>query len=205
MLNSTLINIENLTIQYDKKTLLKNLSLNINEGDIILLNGTNGSGKTTLLNYIAGIEFSKNIKMRKKINIAFIQQDVYLQKTVKTILTKYFFAYKSIKKEKIINAFNLSSLMENSFSSLSTGEKKRVIIAIAFMKKPNLIIMDEFEEGLDSEIKKEILLLLKNIKKKNNKIAFLFISHKDLEIKNLSKKYFIWTINKNKEVEVSNE
>ena len=175
---STLVKTNGLTIGFKNRTLINDASFEINEGDLILLKGDNGSGKSTLLKYITRQSTSRKISYSKGLKIAFIPQALYFANNVEKIIDDYIYAFNTnVSKQDIVSAFSLQTLLSKDYSKLSTGEKQRVILGISFLDKPDLIILDEFSDGLDVGVKAEVIQLLLNIKKRNSNIAFLIISH----------------------------
>ena len=175
---STLVKTNGLKIGFKNRNIISDAAFEINKGDFILLKGGNGTGKSTLLKYITRQSFSRKISYSKGLKIAFIPQALYFANNVEKIIDDYIFSFKTkVRKDEIISAFNLKDILRKDYSDLSTGEKQRVILGISFLDKPDLIVLDEFSDGLDVSVKAEIIKLLLNIKKKNPNMAFLFISH----------------------------
>lgn len=191
-----LIEIKNLNLEIDKKSLLKNISLSIESGEILALAGESGSGKTLTTKFILDIlpersiikydEFIKNCKIGAVFQNAFTS----LNPTVKIghQLKKIYEGHnsKSVKwQEEVIELLNSLGIKEPEKilkkypHETSGGERQRIVIAGALIGRPQLLIADEVTTALDLKTKKEVIELFKSIHKAT-RVSILFISH-DLE------------------------
>jgi ATP-binding cassette subfamily F protein uup len=141
------------------KTLFKNISFGINEGDKIALIGINGSGKSTLLKIICGLEESDTgyVKSNNELHMKFIEQspsydpDLTIDEVLDEISIPPSGIEKSEQKRKIISILqelqilNLSEKIKN----LSGGNQKKIAISWAFSYDTNLLVLDEPTNHLD--------------------------------------------------------
>ncbi len=189
-----LLNIKNVSFNYDNIPILKNINITLNSGEFAFLIGKSGSGKTTLLKLIyldlfpeeGEIEFlnfksssitAKEIPLlRRKIGIIF--QDFKLIED-RTIYENLEFVLrvtetpKTIIRKKIINALTdvgLSHKQKNYPNELSGGEKQRIAIARAIINEPHLILADEPTGNLDTETGEDIFEILKKINSRGTAI-----------------------------------
>ncbi|MFA9375883.1 MAG: ATP-binding cassette domain-containing protein [Lachnotalea sp.] len=179
------INVNNISFTYKSdEMLIQNFSANFKKGKIYAITGNNGSGKSTLLNIIVGIineNVSGNINLDKnslyEINlyklrddkISFVFQNYrYPNCTVKELISDYF---KDIDLLSDINNLNLSNLMFNDLfnlfdfmnhqvNSLSDGQRQKVSILLAALKKPEILILDEPTSNLDKQSVRDLMLYL---------------------------------------------
>lgn len=155
---------------------LKNISLQIQDGDYVVILGASGSGKSTLLNVISGLErpesgeirydnedittFSDNLltEFRKK-NIAFIFQQYYLLPHMDVAQNVKMGADLVANKEyrTIIEAVGLGNKLHKYPSELSGGEQQRVSVARALAKKPKVLFLDEPTGALDEQTGRQVL------------------------------------------------
>ena len=186
-----MINIENLSYMYNKKDMiLKDINLQIKDGEIIGIIGKNGSGKSTLLKLIAGIikpslgnVFIDNInilkrkELRKEVGIVFQNPDSQI------LFPKVFddieFALNNLKienkNERIKNALkevNLGDKEQKDTYNLSLGQKQRVNIASVLAINPKYILLDEPTTMIDSMEKENIYQIMKQLKKDGKTIIF---------------------------------
>ncbi|AXI01097.1 ABC transporter ATP-binding protein [Sporosarcina sp. PTS2304] len=184
-----LIEISNLSKGYKNKQVIKNMNLNINEGEVIAIVGPNGSGKTTLLNLIAG-----NIKMDEgNIDISIeghrLEDNLELRRYIgflqdSTVLTNDLTGYDHMKflgdihnknKEdikRVISVFRLDKFIKKKVKNYSLGMKQRLLIALATVHNPKVLILDEPFNGIDYESSYGLKELFNNYKKDGNTIIF---------------------------------
>jgi len=195
-----LIKLENISYSYTSNSVaLSDINLTINKGDDISIVGHNGSGKSTLAKIITAllkpktgkIYFNneeitnKNINLiRDKIGIVFQNPDN--QFVGITVADDIAFGLENRKiphnkMQGIIDEYSkkvgVYNLLNKEPSTLSGGQKQRVAIAGILAMLPEVIIFDEALAMLDPRGKKEILDLIKNIKKDNPNITIIRITH----------------------------
>ena len=166
--------------EYDGREVLKDISLKIRKGEMIILYGRNASGKTTLIKIISNIEyFSKgNLTNFKALKIGISLEDNYFEDEL-TVKENLFF-YAKIKgislnnnQQEIMDRFELTDFCDKEFYKISGGNRKKLSLACAFLGKNDLIILDEPTMGIDSIVKKEIEHIIVREKQKNKKISIL--------------------------------
>jgi ABC-type lipoprotein export system ATPase subunit len=181
-------------------TVLKNINLKINRGELVALTGPSGSGKSTLLHIIALLDqptsgevffkkksFSKSNDREKDlvrsrgISIIYQQNNLLsdftaLENVVIPLINNKIPWEESIKRAtKILSLVNLSKRINHFPSELSGGEQQRVAVARALITEPDLILADEPTGSLDRKNANEIFILLSKLKSK--KRAILYATH----------------------------
>jgi len=154
------ITIQELTIGYRGPSLLSEVSCRIEPGEKIGLLGRNGSGKTTLMRLISGQEQAQSgtIEMSEGTRVAVLPQDVPLDivGTVEEIVARGLPSemeelenhwQRDQLVERILSQMELDGLVQ--FQSLSTGMKRRVLLAQAIVSKPEVLLLDEPTNHLD--------------------------------------------------------
>lgn len=164
-MSSKQIKINQLSFQYQNKSIFKNLDFTINQGDFVLLTGSSGCGKSTLLKLIACLEPSSNGKIttgslnQPFANWGMVFQDPNRQFTMATPREELIFALENklidrITARNIINEVsnktNISHLLDRSFLHLSGGEKQRVALAVLIAMQSDLFLLDEPFANCDS-------------------------------------------------------
>ncbi len=198
---------ESLYKTFGKKQILKNISLELYEGDILGFIGPNGAGKTTTIKLILGLqgitkgkvlingfdiekEFEKAIR---KVGAIVENPDLYMYLTGYENLKLIANLYKGIDKkriEEVVKLVRLENRINDKVSKYSLGMRQRLGIAQAILHKPSLLILDEPTNGLDPEGIKEMRELLLDLAK-NEKMAILISSHNLAELDNLVNKVCI--------------
>ncbi len=170
---------------------LQGISLEIKDGDFVVVLGASGSGKSTLLNVISGLErpdsgnvfydntdiiaFSDNelTSFRKK-NIGFIFQQYYLLPNMSVDKNVKMGADLASNKEykSVIQAVGLGEKLHKYPSELSGGEQQRVSVARALAKKPKILFLDEPTGALDEQTGRQVLDYICKLK---NKYGFTIV------------------------------
>ena len=209
-----IIKLRNISFHYDSIEVLKNLNLEVYEGDRIGLIGPNGSGKTTLLYIIMGLLkptsgtveiFGKPrhtekdfIEIRQKIGLLF--QDSDSQLFCPTVKEDIAFGPLNLGKTreeafKIVNEtcelLGLKGFEDRITYKLSGGEKKLVAFATVMAMNPICYLLDEPSSGLDEETTERLLNYLKN-----NAQTYLLVSHDKDFINKATDKIFVLEPNK---------
>jgi ATPase subunit of ABC transporter with duplicated ATPase domains len=153
--SSVAIELDHASKAYGNKVLFSDLCKNICKGDRILVTGPNGCGKTTLLKVIAGIvPLDKgNIGLAPTVKIAFLDQEVELLPMDQTPL-QYFesgfhLTEEDLRRELHKAALGGVDLLSRPFSTLSTGQRKRLMLLALVLEKPNVLLLDEPTNHLD--------------------------------------------------------
>ncbi len=164
-----MIEIKNVTKKYGEKSALKNISFNINNGEIFAFIGHNGAGKTTLIKSIVGIhEFDegdilingKSIKTKPiecKKQMAFVPDNPELYEQMKAIdfinfVCDMYEVPQNVREENIkkySKMFEIEDNLNDTIDSFSHGMKQKIALISALAHNPDILIMDEPFVGLD--------------------------------------------------------
>ena len=177
------------------------ISFSINQGELVIILGPSGAGKTTLLNLIGGMDNAtsgelivdgkdiakmnrKELTLYRRNDVGFVFQFYNLMANL-TALENVELATElkkdSLKPEDILEKVGLKERMKNFPAQLSGGEQQRVSIARAIAKNPKIILCDEPTGALDYVTGKNILKLLSDISKKDNKTVIIVTHNSDLK------------------------
>jgi ABC-2 type transport system ATP-binding protein len=186
-----IVSISNVSKNYKKINALKNLDLDIKQGELFGLLGVNGAGKTTLIKilcglckkndgkvFIDGLDLDKDIdKIKEIVDISPQETSIALNLTVKENLEFFANVYnKSTKQDidDIINIFSLTQVLDQRAKTLSGGFKRRLSIAVALISKPKLLFLDEPTLGLDVIVRSELWDLINSLK---GKVTIILTTH----------------------------
>lgn len=209
LLSNRMLQINQISVYYGDVEVLKDISLQINKGEIYSVIGPSGSGKSTLLNVLSGIVkpysgsvFLKNESLNPLVhNVALVPQHYGLlpwQKVEKNILLPQRIrknVFEDTKKEhfdNIVKGLELQMLLDRYPKELSGGQQQRVALARAFTQQPDLLLMDEPFSALDAltaEKSQELFLSLW----KKNKTTTLFTTHNVLEAVKMGKNIIVFS------------
>lgn len=153
--SSVAIELERVSKSYGDKVILSKLTKTLSKGDRVVLTGRNGAGKTTLLKILAGIiqVDEGQVKYAPTAKIAYLDQEVDQLPKDQSSLT-YFEEQFGLSEEELRSELHKAALGEGhllnaSFSSLSLGQRKRMVILALMLQKPNVLLLDEPTNHLD--------------------------------------------------------
>lgn len=201
-----ILKVANLNKRFGKKEVLKDVSFEVNEGEILAFIGPNGAGKTTTIKCILGLqkinggEITINgfdikkdfVKAITRVGAIVEAPDVYMYLTGMDNLRLQASLYKNITDEEIYRVIKLVGLenrINDKVSKYSLGMRQRLGIAIALINNPNLLILDEPTNGLDPEGIKDLRELLINLAKQ--RVGILISSHNLSELESFCNKVCI--------------
>ena len=193
-----MIKLENITKTIGKKVILENLSLKINQGDLVAIVGKSGSGKSTLLNLLGLIDGDysghyeifgqKNVLVNSAKSQAIIREHIsYLFQNFalidnETVEYNLMLALKYVKLskkdkvkkiEEILERVGLSSTLHQKVSELSGGEQQRIAVARAILKPSQLLLADEPTGSLDPENRDLVLNFLLDMNKEGKTVIIV--------------------------------
>ncbi|MBI1828541.1 MAG: metal ABC transporter ATP-binding protein [Thaumarchaeota archaeon] len=187
-----LVEIENLTVNYDGILALDNVSLSVEEKDFLGIIGSNGAGKTTLFSCMLGLLnnyqgeirfFGTNIRKSKQYlhQIGYVPQKPVFEKNFPATVAEVvgMGLTKNQKEEtidKVLQKVWLHELSHRRIGDLSGGQQQRVFIAKALANDPQILILDEPVTGIDSQSKDLFYQILLDLNKKDN-ITIIWSSH----------------------------
>ena len=200
-----LLKIEKLSAWYGDSRVLKEVDIEINDGEIVALLGRNGMGKTTTLHSVCGIieKISGNIFFNKnfisnlpsyeisKLGIGLVPEGrrIFSNLTVEeNLIVASRKGYWDLNKIKQIFP-RLSERLTQMSNSLSGGEQQMLAIARTLMTNPKLLILDEATEGLSPNIRNEIWTIISQIKKKD--VSIILVDKYLNKIKKFADKLYI--------------
>tara|TARA_A100001015_G_scaffold289866_1_gene362229 strand:+ start:576 stop:1316 length:741 start_codon:yes stop_codon:yes gene_type:complete len=178
--NKLLVKLENAGVYRSSKWLVRGISFEINQGQIVTLIGHNGSGKTTTAKMILNILNTDEGLVKGNANkMAYVPQKINIDWTMPLRVIDFMKITSSLNNTQIIEFLvmtGVDKLLYNQIHSLSGGEFQRVLIARAIAKKPDLLVLDEPVQGVDFNGEIALYNLIKEISVNLN-CGILLISH----------------------------
>ncbi|KPU26800.1 amino acid ABC transporter ATPase [Caloranaerobacter sp. TR13] len=188
-----MIRVVNVNKSFKDLKVLKNISFNVNKGEVISIIGPSGSGKSTLLRCISqleeidsgyieidGVSITKN--GYKKVGMVFQNFNLFPHKTALENIIEAPIIVKKINKDKaiklgkeLLSKVGLLDKQDYYPSQLSGGQKQRVAIARALAMEPEIMLFDEPTSALDPELVGEVLNVIKELAKEH--MTMLIVTH----------------------------
>ncbi len=194
---SSVLEGKNLVKIYSKRKVVNDVSISVNQGEIVGLLGPNGAGKTTTFYMIVGMIHpdkgqiffdGKDISRlpmyrRARLGVGYLSQEasIFRQLTVADNLNAIFETLplsreeRRLRRDKLLNEFNVSHLRKSMAYTLSGGERRRVEIARALVTEPKFILLDEPFAGIDPIAVEDIQNIVKDLAKRG--IGVLITDH----------------------------
>lgn len=179
-MSQTLISLNNISLAYRERTVLSNISLDLNPGEIMTLIGPNGAGKTTLVRIALGLQKpdSGQRTIKRGLRIGYMPQKLYVDNTM-PLTVKRFLSLTNQPVSDIKNALGktgVGHVINSPVQSLSGGELQRTLLARALLHNPHLLVLDEPVQGVDVNGQKELYQLITGLRNEQN-CSVLMVSH----------------------------
>ena len=182
---SDALQVKGLKKNYGNIPVLKGIDFSVRRGEIFALLGVNGAGKTTALECIEGLRAYDNgeITIHGKIGIQL--QSASLQAFIKPLEAVYLFSKwnKTKPDTEMLNALGIYELSKKRYADLSTGQKRRLHLALALIGNPDIVFLDEPTAGLDVEARHSLHEQIKQLKRQGKTI--ILASHDMAEVETL--------------------
>lgn len=192
-----LIRTKDLIKTFGDKTVIEHLNLEVEEGKLLAYIGTNGAGKSTTMKMLTGLlkPTSGEIELAADLKIGMVFQESVLDEelTVLDNLKSRQALYRKQDKawlEKLIQLTGLDTFLNQTYGTLSGGQRRRVDIVRALLNKPNLLFLDEPTTGLDIQTRRAIWEILHRLQREENLTIFL-TTHYLEEAENADMAYII--------------
>ena len=149
----SLIDISDLTVRYGRNTVLSDVDLNINRGEIVTIVGPNGSGKSTLLRAIIGaVTPLKGRVHTGGVRIGYVPQKLHIDPTLPMTVMRFLGLPRRVSAVKATEALAQAGAPDiggQQMADLSGGQFQRVLLARALLTTPDILLLDEPTQGLD--------------------------------------------------------
>lgn len=208
-MEKVIVKLDNIVKKFGNKTIVKNVDLEVYEGEFLTLLGPSGCGKTTILRLISGLETVTSGKVfidgvdvtsypasKRQVNTIFQNFALFPHMTVKENISFGLRMKKvndSLIEEEvnnIIKLVKLDGLEDRMPNELSGGQQQRVALARGIVMKPKVLLLDESLGSLDLKLKKQMQIELKRIQKKLG-MTFIYVTHNQEEALTMSDRIVI--------------
>src|SRR5579864_8565765 len=191
----TLLSIRNVAKNFGRNVVLRNVSLEIAQGEFLTILGESGSGKTTLLRIIAGFETATSGELwmgaerldhqppyRRRVNTVFQSYALFPHLTVEQNVGYGLRVARRPEEEitqrvaEALEKVKMTAHAKAKPSKISGGQQQRVALARALVNRPRMLLLDEPLSALDANLRRQMQLELKSLQREVG-IAFVFVTH----------------------------
>jgi spermidine/putrescine transport system ATP-binding protein len=190
-----LLSIRNVAKHFGKNVVLRDISLDVAEGEFLTILGESGSGKTTLLRIIAGFEtasagevwmgeerLDRQPPYRRRVNTVFQHYALFPHLTVEQNVAYGLHVAKrpeaeiASRVEEALAKVKMSAHAKSKPSKISGGQQQRIALARALVNRPRLLLLDEPLSALDANLRRQMQVELKSLQREVG-ISFIFVTH----------------------------
>lgn len=205
-----IIELSNVTMQYDNHVVLHNVNFTINEGDFVAITGPNGGGKTTLLKIIlqlikptfGKVTFWQNQRIDKNLKVGYLPQKNMIDNkfpiSVEEVITSGLLGSQPLfhrntlaEKEKVANVMSMmgvEALKKESIGNLSGGQLQRTLLGRAIISDPKILILDEPLSYIDKHFEQQMYSIIADIAKST---TMILVSHEMTTIAQMANRHVI--------------
>ena len=213
------LELKDINKKFNETVALKNIQLEINDGEFFSLLGPSGSGKTTCLKVIGGFEnpdsgfvslFNNDVTnippFKRDVNTVFQDYALFPHMNVEENVS-YSLKIKKIPKnqqtdqvQEILSTVKLNGYEKRKPSELSGGQRQRVALARSLINKPKILLLDEPLGALDLKLREQMQVELKNLQRQFQ-ITFIYVTHDQQEALSMSDRIAIFNNGKIEQVD----
>ncbi len=175
-----LITIDQVSVLFDQRVVLNNVSLTLAPREIVSLIGPNGAGKSTLVKVVLGLQkpSTGSRQAHGDLKIGYVPQRFHLSRSMPLRVSDLFDLIRTTAdfRNQILAETGSANLLNLDVQDLSGGERQRVLLARALLIRPNLLVLDEPMQGLDIHSEEELYAYVRTLPERYG-CAVLMVSH----------------------------
>ncbi len=177
----SLIAVDGLSVRYGENTVLHDVSLAVEPGEIVTIVGPNGSGKTSLLKAIIGAArpAAGDVRLKPGLRIGYVPQRLHIDPTLPITVERFMRLTEKVARTDCmaaLDAAGVPDLLKRQMSQLSGGQFQRVLLARALINQPEILLLDEATQGLDQQGSAAFYKRIETVRAETG-CAVLMISH----------------------------
>lgn len=178
MQKNKLASLNNISLKLQQKTILHDISLELQAGKVLTVIGPNGAGKSTLVRVLLGLQKpdSGEIWLQPKLRIGYVPQKISINTLMPLSVRRFIALAGKGNIDTVLNEAGVKHLQNHDIQQLSGGEFQRVLIARALLRKPQLLVLDEPAQGVDVMGQAELYEQISQLKNTYG-FGILMVSH----------------------------
>ena len=201
------IELKNITLSYENRTILRDVNLTLNRGDFMLVTGANGGGKTSLIRVMLGLQKptcgevvyydeNSNLATRMRESIGYLPQkntlDLRFPMSIKEVVESGLMGVRdaltkeerACKVAELLQSMQLDTLQNRQIGEVSGGQFQRALFARAIISQPSLLVLDEPTSYLDNGFTEHLYYILEEFSTKTTIVVVLHDTYKALDMAN---------------------
>lgn len=178
---ATLLQARGVGLARQGQTILENISLEVNPGKIVVIIGPNGAGKTSVIRVMLGLweATTGTVLRRASLRIGYMPQRIHIDPILPLSVRRFLTLRhrRSVGQlREVLARVGVGSLLDAAVQTLSGGEMQRVLLARALLAKPDLLVLDEPDQGVDVVGQGELFALIDALRRDTG-CGVLMVSH----------------------------
>ena len=179
-----LIDVQSLDVTFGRKTVLQNVDLHVDAGEIVTIVGPNGSGKSSLLRAIIGaVPVKGSVTTAKGLRVGYVPQKLQVDRTMPMTVSRFMGLPNrrmATEVKDVLAQVGLSGFASAQMAEISGGQFQRALLARALLEQPQVLLLDEPTQGLDQPGTADFYALVSRVRDDIG-CAVLMVSH-DLHV-----------------------
>ncbi len=180
-MSEPLIRLQQVSVGFRQESVLENVQLAVNAGEIVTLIGPNGAGKTTLVRVVLGLlkPDSGSVWRKPKLRIGYMPQKLTVDPTLPLSVLRFLRLVPGVDRAAALAALaevGAEQVIDSPLQNISGGELQRVLLARALLREPELLVLDEPVQGVDVAGQAELYRLITELRDRHG-CGVLMVSH----------------------------
>ena len=180
-MSEPLIRLQQVSVGFRQESVLENVQLTVNAGEIVTLIGPNGAGKTTLVRAVLGLlkPDSGSVWRKPRLRIGYMPQKLTVDPTLPLSVLRFLRLVPGVDRHTALAALaevGAEQVIDSPLQNISGGELQRVLLARALLREPELLVLDEPVQGVDVAGQAELYRLITQLRDRHG-CGVLMVSH----------------------------